>query len=117
MNALYLDDIRIPIEIPNNVSQWDIVRNFDEFKNAIYNKHYDLISFDNDLATDPIDGCYITDWLLNYCVENNIILNSTITIHSDNNVAVDNMLSKFRTYKKIFKTNLNVYQFQWKHMI
>lgn len=113
---LYLDDLRTPLEVKDGV--FTIVRNFEEFKYQIENsEQFDYISFDNDLATDPIDGQYIADWLLNYFINNEVLMTSIITIHSDNSVAVDNIKSKFDTYFKVFNINKKAVRFQWDYEV
>lgn len=123
MIGLYLDDIRIPIELPNNVTEWIIVRNYEEFKmvtsDYINKNHklFDIISFDNDLGLDSLDGIECGRWLIEYCIKKNILIDIPITIHSDNIVAVDTLMSMFNTYKKFYKLKSNVFRHKWKHDI
>jgi len=57
--ALYLDDVRTPIETLPNYEPWNVVRNYDEFtKWIIENGIPDLISFDHDLAEEHMNDYY-----------------------------------------------------------
>ena len=94
--AIYLDDIRTPIEeLPNY--KWEVVRSFEQFKKFIidlYTKEKripDFISFDHDLGPlhmnnflnypnqpipydeiDEMTGLHCAEFLVNFCEENNI---------------------------------------------
>ena len=124
MKKLFLDDIREPKEVYSYIKAdiylldyWVIVRNYDEFVNYIQ-KHgipY-MISFDHDLADinynhqNNIDydsytektGYDCAKWLINYCLDNNLDLPTTILIHSMNIVGTENIKSLFNTYNKIY---------------
>ena len=125
MKKLFLDDIREPKEVYSYIKAdiylldyWVIVRNYDEFVNYIQ-KHgipY-MISFDHDLADinynhqNNIDydsytektGYDCAKWLINYCLDNNLDLPTTILIHSMNIVGTENIKSLFNTYNKIYE--------------
>jgi len=72
MKKLFLDDIRIPSMVYQNVEphEFDIVRNYHEFIDYIQtNGLPDFISFDNDLGLDEngkvaLDGYAAAKWLV-----------------------------------------------------
>lgn len=64
---LYLDDARLPVEIPPNSQPWVVVRNYDDFVAYIEeNGIPDLISFDHDLAQEHIEDYYAQVLQQNY---------------------------------------------------
>ena len=54
--SLYLDDLRTPTETLPGYHPWNVVRNYDEFKEWILrNGVPDLISFDHDLGEEHMN--------------------------------------------------------------
>ena len=122
---LFLDDIRMPVDVYNYLKvdfylfdDWVIVRNYDEFVECIEKNGIPyLISFDHDLADihynhqNNIDydsytektGYDCAKWLINYCLDNNLDISTTILIHSMNIIGVENIKSLFNTYIKLYK--------------
>lgn len=123
---LFLDDFRVPEDTFNytgnpiyNKESWVIVRNYEQFVKIIQVSGIpEIISFDHDLADfhygvqDHVDedfydiceektGYHCAKWLINYCMDNNEKLPSTILIHSMNTVGAKNIKSLFDTYLKI----------------
>lgn len=105
MKKLYLDDDRIP-----RSDGWDIVRNFEDFKNWIeLNGLPYTISFDHDLGSDNgilrKNGVDCARWLCNYCISNGLPLPEW-NIHSANyGGGRENIESILKTYEKIFNYN------------
>jgi len=127
---LFLDDIRVPEDVFNYTgnpkflkSDWVIVRSYDEFVKYIEeNELPDTVSFDHDLAdvhydiVDHVDedyydlmsaqdektGYHCAQWMINYCLDNNLNLPNTIYIHSMNGVGARNIDSLFTTYRKVY---------------
>lgn len=105
---------------------WVIVRNYDEFIKTIQERGIpELVSFDHDLADEHYrvsmynpDGHYsnyYTDgtfkektgyscakWLLDYCMDNKLLLPKHILVHSMNPIGGENIKSLFDTYNKIY---------------
>jgi hypothetical protein len=122
--ALYLDDIRTPIEALPNHKMWDIVRNFDEFVNYITTKGIpDFISFDHDLHDEHMidyltqvertgwcsptyeiyknpTGLHCAQWLVNYIETNNIKEFPTCSVHSYNPIGATNIQNFINSYRK-----------------
>lgn len=108
MKYLFLDDERNPSDIfwngiLYNQLNWDIVRNYKEFKDyVIENGIPDILSFDNDLAEEK-EGYDCAKWLCEtYCVDNKTNIKEFL-VHSKNNV----MNAKITIYLTWFKTNFN----------
>ena len=118
---LFLDDIRSPEDTfaytHNQIYllNWTIVRSYDEFvKCIIYNGIPDVLSMDHDLGSAhysyqsniPYDqfeektGYHFAKWLINYCIDNNKKLPTTILVHSMNPVGSQNIKSLFNSYYK-----------------
>lgn len=119
---IYLDDFREPkdsayyLDNPIYVNlEWIIVRSYDEFVNdTLTNGLGDGYSFDHDLADthyahqNNIDydvfsektGFDCAKWLINYCIDNQKELPTTILIHSMNPAGSLNIKSLFDSYKK-----------------
>lgn len=141
--ALYLDDIRIPIEeLPN--FEWAVVTSYTEFTEFII-KHYkqhkklpELISFDHDLADEHIDfyfnnpkyspiryeefkektGLHCAKWLTALCDKNEIDLrNSMLSVHSHNPIGANNIQQWLNFYlmKKYGKEYAACYIQKFKH--
>lgn len=115
--ALYLDDVRIPTEIPEGY-EWFIVRSYDEFVRfitAYYRKYRELpalISLDHDLTPEYIhfyfehpgerivdygqfktkSGYHCLVWLIMTCDHNEVSFADTLfAIHSHNELGIKNM--------------------------
>ena len=115
---LYLDDLRTP-----NNSEWQIVRNYDEFvdhilKNGLEN--YEVISLDHDLGDSAMQeyfnnvypnnkldynnikektGFDCAKWLVNYAIEKNVKL-PQIYSHSANPIGALNIITYINNYLK-----------------
>jgi hypothetical protein len=133
-NYLFLDDIRNPIDAFSYTKQkmfidenWDVVRNYEEFKNyIIQNGIPSMISFDHDLADSHYQpkhlwtdydkskewqdqqihtektGYECAKWLIEYCTENNLKLCSYFC-HSMNPVGKDNIINALTNFTKCNK--------------
>lgn len=115
--ALYIDDNRTPTETPEGY-EWNIVRNYEEFKEFITTLYKeekripDLISFDHDLSNEYISwyfehpgerivdytqfktksGLHCALWLIETCEKNNIPYdNALFAIHSHNEMGGKNI--------------------------
>lgn len=119
--SLYLDDIRTPTETLSGYSEWNIVRNYDEFVEWITeNGIPDLVSFDHDLAEEHMDdylkqimvegfqhpsyhdykektGLDCAKFLVEYSEKNNIPLKQCV-VHSHNPVGARNIQSYINGY-------------------
>ncbi len=59
MKALYLDDVRTPVQDSPGYGPWQVVRNYDQFVRWIQeNGVPDYISFDHDLADEHMQDYY-----------------------------------------------------------
>jgi hypothetical protein len=121
--CLYLDDVRTPTEVPPNYSEWNIVRNYDEFKDFIIkNGIPDLISFDHDLSDEHMNdyfnqvavngyqhpdyevykektGLDCARFLVEYSQKMNIPIKSCC-VHSHNPVGATNIQSFINGFKR-----------------
>jgi len=128
MKALFLDDIRMPQQvyeyIKNNIYlslEWIIVRNYEEFVQAITDDFPDVISFDHDLADSHYTPEYLwmdydkskewqeqqvhkektgyecAKWLVEYCLDNDLDL-PLCYVHSMNPVGKDNINNLLKNY-------------------
>jgi hypothetical protein len=122
--ALYLDDVRTPTETIPGYHPWNVVRNYDEFKEWILkNGVPDLISFDHDLADEHTQdyfkqvaaqgyqhpdypsykektGLDCAKWLCEaYCYPTNVELKQCC-IHSHNPVGAKNIQDYINGFKK-----------------
>lgn len=128
MKALFLDDIRMPQQvyeyIKNNIYlslEWIIVRNYEEFVQAIITDFPDVISFDHDLADTHYTPEYLwmdydkskewqeqqvhkektgyecAKWLVEYCLDNDLDL-PLCYVHSMNPVGKDNINNLLKNY-------------------
>ena len=118
---IFLDDLRTP-DMSHNQSKglgdldWIVVRDYDSFVELI-KKDFDninLISFDHDLADffngEERTGKTATDFLINYCLDNDKKFPKNWYVHSDNtsgraNIigAIVNYLDKVENIKIDFK--------------
>jgi hypothetical protein len=97
---LFLDDIRLPFWIYEDFNDWVIVRNMEELISTIKDRGVpDLISFDNDLGN--VDGVVLPDGYacLNWLIDNDIYVKGII-VHSDNNVANEQIFGKANNWHK-----------------
>lgn len=118
--GLYLDDIRTPIN-SNNGIQWNIVRNYEEFKTWLNNNDLpDIISFDHDLSYEHIKdmmdqadshddinihyerftektGLDAAKYLVQFCEDHELDL-PMCTVHSANPVGADNIINYLNNY-------------------
>ncbi len=116
MRKIYLDDVRIP-EDPT----WTVVRNYDEFIDAVEEfglDTIDQISLDHDLGDTAMIEYYnnvspnytlnyenITEktgmdcvkWLVELCLDNNLTL-PLITVHSANPIGSANMMGYINNF-------------------
>lgn len=123
--GLYLDDCRIPIETPPTISEWVVVKSYDEFKQVLYDyikEHHKipyLISFDHDLAEEHYDhfnrgilgsqppylefkektGAHAAKLLTAICEKNNLQINK-VCVHSHNPVGALNIQTLINGWKK-----------------
>jgi hypothetical protein len=112
---LFLDDIREPEHAFEYTKQemflkqkWEVVRNFDEFKNHIEaNGMPSFISFDHDLADTHYTpehlhkektGYECAMWLVDYCMDNNLHL-PKYYCHSMNPVGKDKIVGLLRSFQ------------------
>lgn len=122
--SLFLDDFRYPEDAFDYTHQtvyidedWVIVRNYDEFVNAIKEKGIpEVISFDHDLADEHYgmqdhpeyglmtekSGYHCAKWLIDYCLDNKLDIPKFIFIHSMNPAGAQNIASLFNTYRKVY---------------
>ena len=122
MCNLFLDDERFTSdafyltgdEIYNTL-QWDIVRNFEQFKCFILSKHnkgefVSLISFDNDLGfigntTEEMRGVDCAKWLIDFCLDNNLDF-PKYRVHSQNVVAAEHISGIIESFNKFKRENI-----------
>jgi len=123
MYKIFLDDIRIPMDCvkymhtrigalnPIYLTDWKIVRNYDEFVRAITNHYTQVshISFDHDLADVHYNpetwtesfvyqektGHDCAKWLKDFYAEKNHPL-PTMFVHSMNPVGTQNIINVFK---------------------
>lgn len=118
MIGLYVDYKKTPDTIPEGFDTWDIVRNFDDFCNSIilhYNtehKLHDLISFNNYLGEESLDGIECARWLLEYCSKNKILVDVPIIIHCEEVEKREMLSHMFKDYKKYNNLEDNVEEIQ-----
>lgn len=126
---LYLDDIRFPKMSHNKTKglgenysdkkNWNIVRDYFEFVDAIQNKfdEIEIISFDHDLACyqdkKEYNGLDCVRYVIDYCIDNNKKFPSWY-VHSDNVVGKKNMIDEIISYlsfieKKDYKQQIRYY--------
>jgi hypothetical protein len=132
---VFLDDVRVPQHTyyyTNNIiyiEQWVIVRNYNQFiTDTLKNGVADTYSFDHDLA----DEHYILDdyetqssevvydnfkektgydcakWLIQHCIDNDIVVPNLIYIHSMNPYGSANIESIFKSYAKVYDVEINI---------
>ena len=115
---IYLDDLRTPID-----QEWIVVRNYDEFVDAINKiglENIELISLDHDLGDSAMKewhtnvyhnytlnydnitektGMDCTKWLVDQWIEGKPVV--TVKVHSANAVGSANMMGYINNYKHI----------------
>ena len=106
MRKLFLDDVRtLSMVYPNDLeSDWDIVRNYDDFVNYIKKNGLPIyISFDNDLGLNKkgqvaLDGYAAAKWLV---YDSGLDLRSLkYHVHSANPVAAEQIRGLLNNYLK-----------------
>ena len=106
-NGLFLDDERVPsqvkwVELPKDVN-WTIVRNFDEFVDAVQHNSFDVISFDHDLGDAKTKtGQDCVKWLVNYMFDLKLELIPKCYFHTKNPVGLGNMSVYWKNAVKEF---------------
>jgi len=128
---LYLDDLREPVQSFHITLHkaylsldWLVVRNYEEFQNAILTHGIpDVLSLDHDLADEHYDpdlygsetynelydkfefktGYDCAKWLIEHCIDTSQKLPRSIMIHTQNCDGGANMKSLFETYYKVNK--------------
>lgn len=133
LKALYLDDQRTPKNNPpEGYEPWNIVRNYDEFKDWIdKNGMPDYVSFDHDLGEEHIQdfwnyqangiaainygdfkektGLDCAKYMIQYAMDNNISLPKLVGVHSHNPLGALNIQSLVNSYKKHCGEEENAY--------
>jgi len=119
MKLLFLDDIRNPTDcllymqikiedIEIYRKEWQIVRSYSEFGTwIVINGLPDFISFDHDLGlpeeqTEELNGMSCAKWLVNYCLDYDLILPDFV-VYSSNPAGAKNiegLLKGFGEFKK-----------------
>lgn len=121
--ALYLDDVRTPINDIPGYAPWHVVRNYDQFVAHITQHGMpDFISFDHDLADEHMNDYYdqvrqygfqtpsydkfkektgltCAMWLVEYCMDNNVAPKKC-AVHSHNPIGGKNIQDCINSYKK-----------------
>lgn len=136
-HSIYLDDVRIPIEHPND-DNWVIVRSYDDFVEFIESvglDSVDIISLDHDLdrsatehfmnetlITYEIDyskikektGLDVVKWLISHSIETGIPLPQCY-VHSANPIGSGNMMGYINLYLKKCRKPESCVRIRWKH--
>jgi hypothetical protein len=100
MIKIFLDDIRVPLD-----ESWIIIKSYSNFIDFIIIQDFNFISeisLDHDLGLndnleDEKTGYDVAKWLVNYSIDNNIIL-PIIKVHSANPVGSLNIISYINNY-------------------
>lgn len=121
--ALYLDDIRTPIETIEGYQPWSVVRNYEEFVRHIeLNGIPNLISFDHDLADEHMFDYYdkqargvktisydnfkektgvdCLNWLIEYVLDGKEASPFIVWVHSHNPMGAQNILIKASNFMR-----------------
>ena len=130
--ALYLDDVRTPTETLPGYNPWNVVRNYNEFRDWINtNGIPDLISFDHDLANEHTNdyfnqvgaqgyqipnyeqykektGLDCARYVVDYCQNNNVPLKQC-AVHSHNPVGAKNIQSLINGFHRHMGQDENCY--------
>jgi hypothetical protein len=123
---LFLDDIRLPIDCLDFIKSskidtqiylndtWAIVRSYDEFIAWIETHGLpELISFDHDLGLsqdsnlEEKNGLTCVKWLVNYCMDNDLIIPEYI-VHSQNPVGKVNIQGYLEGFLKTTKMSSTI---------
>lgn len=134
--ALYLDDLRTPVETLEGYHPWSVVRNYEEFVSHIkHNGIPDLISFDHDLADEHVADYYdkqaqgistisydkfkektgvdCLNWLVDLVLDDpEQVKPFIIWVHSHNPMGAANILVKASNFMKHMGWELHVYYAQ-----
>lgn len=139
-SGIYLDDIRTPDEIPPVISDWIVVRSYEEFTktfNEFYKEYKQLpklISLDHDLTGEMMEhyfanpigtaieydklkdktGMHVAKWICEVCKLNNIKLDNYIAVHSANPVGSMNIQGYINYFKKSQGLEENCFKNSWK---
>lgn len=139
--ALYLDDVRTPLENPPNLT-WVVARSYKEFTEKVVefykaNKKLPaLISFDHDLHEEHINyflehgrvtdysvfkektGMHCAQWLIAVCEKNNLSLEGVrLAIHSANPggaMNIQKLLNDFKS-KQLGPEKADCFLMKWPH--
>lgn len=139
--GIWLDDIRLPDEVPSIIDKWILTKNDDEFKKAFvdYYKEFRtlpvLVSLDHDLSSEHMEfylsnpkgtpipyetfkektGIHSLKFVMEVCRVNNIEPNFKVFIHSNNPVGSFNMQVLANDYKKKAGLPQDAVQHKWKY--
>lgn len=124
--AIYVDDNRVPTELPEGYNPWIVVKDYKEFTTkvlALYREHKqmpELFSFDHDLTQEYIEwyfthpnekiidygefktqsGLHCAKWLFEACAKNEVSLQTTLfAVHSHNEAGAANILEYINEQK------------------
>ena len=105
MKILFLDDERFPADVtwvpyPTD-SDFDVVRNYEEFIEAVQANEYDIISFDHDLG----EGKTGYDCLKKLCEVHSAILEPLpmAVMHTENSVGAKNMSETYLNFQEYIR--------------
>lgn len=116
MYNLFLDDERFPLDVLNFLQDdsyrkldWRIVRTASQFKSLVQELGVpECVSFDNDIQDftgenqEEITGYKLAQWLVYYCIDNNICFPKIVKAHSRNVVDRPNIIAIFQNALKQF---------------
>lgn len=84
---MFLDDERMP-----TTDDYVVVRSFDEAVSYMNeNGLPSFITFDHDLGSDFRNGFHVANWIVGYCLDNNISHLPNWEVHSQNPVGAENI--------------------------
>lgn len=101
LTGLYIDDIR-PLPGIYVGEGWEIARNYDEAIHLLSTHHYDIVSFDHDIASWDENGREMTGydvllWIVQRKMDGLVVPNE-YRIHSANPVGRDRMKGVIQRY-------------------
>jgi len=122
---LFLDDVREPSQIFKTTTnkEWEIARNYSNFVEIVKERGLPfMVSFDHDLAEEHYrpsmyasdkhytkyyndgtfkekTGYHAAQWLVTYCLDNNIDLPKW-NVHSMNPIGKENIIALLQSYEK-----------------
>lgn len=114
MKGLFLDDERNPQDVtwlsyPANIN-WNIVRTYAEFSNAILTQDFDIISFDHDIQDYDLKGNERTGYdCMKYLVEmalDKAIILPRCVVHSQNPTGAENIRKYYENACKYLENNV-----------